>query len=614
MSSRSLESFTRRVRLSLLLVIAYLLLLQGLHSLGAWRAHERLRGEAEARARLAGMSIVRQQQDALRESLRNWQRGASPRRLPMPRSSVADQGIVSVELLTPAGWGMDARVGEAARPHASRVTEAQRRRLEAGEVLVDLSSTSGDPDYAVAVALQPVLDSDARLVGIVEVGVGASDVAVSRRELFWGMAIEGISLLAFCLLLAQFMRWTLRPLRLLATTTGREPTDAEARALSASDETGFVIDTYRRMIEQLREKELELRRLREVERHRADALQELNASIVDSMVSGVIVLDLSGSIRSMYEIARSILHVTEERTIGRPYAEALRSVPEIHGRLQACLDEGAVIGREEIRLNLPSIGRRDVGLALSPLKDAEGHRTGALFVLVDLTEVKRLQDEVRLKQSLAELGELSAGIAHEFRNSLATILGFAQLVERHGKGDAREHAKAIENECVALRRVVDDFLRFANPTRLVVEAVDLQALFAELAEDVAMRAAGKRVRYDVDAGLPVISGDETLLRRAFTNLVRNAVDAVAEDGHVRVGAELAPGEVTVHVDDDGPGIPAEAREQVFVPFFTRKEHGTGLGLALARKVVVHHGGRIAVEVSPLGGARVSVTLPMRPVV
>jgi PAS domain S-box-containing protein len=446
---------------------------------------------------------------------------------------------------------------------------------------------------------------------VLRVDVGAEALALSVRQAKWTAAIEGGSILAFCALLVLFTRWALRPLELL--DEARQAPEGPVDDLAREDDTGFVVETYRRVIEQLRDKEAELRRLRELERHRADELQELNASIVDSMSAGAVVLDMSGAVRTMNDPAREILDVPgSERVTGRPVADVVRHAPELLARLTACLERGEARERDELRLNLPGHGRRDLTIAVSPLRSAEGEQRGVLAIFADTTEVKRLQEQVRLRESMAELGELSAGVAHEFRNSLGTILGFARLVEKQAAPEAREHAEAIAQECTSLRRVVDDFLRFANPARLVVEPVDLAQLFEELGDDVAQRAAGKRVAYEVQPGLPAISGDETLLRRAFTNLVRNACDAAPDGGRVRVTHEAAPREITIHVDDDGPGIPRDERQRVFIPFFTRKEHGTGLGLALARKVVVHHGGRIAVDDAPGGGARLSVTLPVRP--
>jgi PAS domain S-box-containing protein len=613
---RSLRSFERRVGLFVTLVVAFVLALTGIQASRQLASHERYVESTARQARLLAEAVLDETgSQRLGEDLARWAaEGERPRLSGLSTLFLRERGLTSVELLGPDGWGVGTGLHLGAGASAEggeRLDERTLRRVAGGDVVVDVDGgLAAGPTYAVVTAHAPVTDRSGRFVGILEVSVAAGELAVERRRLRWSLSLQVGAVLAFALLLGGFMRWTLRPLHLLAAAAGADP-DEDTADYEKQDDTGFVIETYRRMIDELKEKERELRRLRELERHRANELQDLNASIIDSMVSGVLVLDLSGSVRSMNEVAREVLGVGPGRAVGRPFGDVLNRVPELHARLQACLEDGLVIRRDELRLSLPGVGRRDVGLTLSPLVDREGSRTGALCLVVDLTEVKRLQEQVRAKESLAELGELSGGIAHEFRNSLATMLGYAKLVERQGSGEVVEHARDIVEEVGALRRVVDDFLRFANPTRLVLEPIDLAALVEDLRDDVAVRAAGREVALEIGEGLPRLTGDETLLRRAFTNLLRNAADAVGGAGRVRVSAELAQGEVTVHVDDDGPGVPSEDRERIFLPFVSGKDHGTGLGLALTRKIVVHHGGSIRAEESPLGGARFSVTLPLR---
>jgi PAS domain S-box-containing protein len=616
-AARSLESFERRVGLFVTLVVAFVLAMGGLHAVHQYQAHLALEQQVRERARAAaGLVLAELGEERLRGELKAWrQRGTRPRILTgLSRSELRERGISSIELLSGDGWrlGASTQANKGEDPEtAARLSQAVRRRLASGDVSVDLESGLGlAPEYAVAIAHAPVLDASAQLVGVLEVGVAAGPLARSRRDLRLSLGLQVAALLVFALLLGGFMRWTLRPLRLLAAAAGA-PEEQDTAEYEKQDDTGFVIETYRRAIDDLRDKETELRRLRELERHRANELQDLNASIIDSMVSGVLVLDLSGRIRSFNEVGRQVLGVGDEPATGRPFADVLACVPELHGKLRACLERGEVIRRDDLRLNLPGIGRRDVGLTVSPLVDREGSRTGALCLVVDLTEIKHLQEQVRLKASLADLGELSGGIAHEFRNSLAAMLGYAKLVERQGEGEVVEHAREISAEIATLRRVVDDFLRFANPTRLVLEPIELGALMEDLRDDVRQRAGDKAVSLDIAGDLPSISGDETLLRRAFTNLLRNAADAVGSGGRIRVAGRASGGELELLIEDDGPGIAEDDAEKIFLPFVSRKDEGTGLGLALTRKILVHHGGRISAQASELGGACFRVVLPLR---
>ena len=300
---KTLEGFQRRVWLFVAVVLAYLVLLQGLTVVAGLHAREQLHAEISARARLATASVISVGGDSFTKVMRNWARGGPALRPTIERAFFEQHGIVSVDLLTPEGWGIDARVGSATGgADHPRMDDVSARRLAAGEILVDLSAAGGDPVYAVATARRAVLDEDAKVLGIVEVQVSAEALALAHRRFVASLAIQGGSLVIFAILLATFMRWTLRPLALLSSSAGR-PDELVSDEVASRDDTGFVIQTYRRMIEQLQDKEQELRRLREVERARADSLQELNASIVDSMLSGVLIADLSGNLRS--EIGRA---------------------------------------------------------------------------------------------------------------------------------------------------------------------------------------------------------------------------------------------------------------------------------------------------------------------
>jgi signal transduction histidine kinase len=241
---------------------------------------------------------------------------------------------------------------------------------------------------------------------------------------------------------------------------------------------------------------------------------------------------------------------------------------------------------------------------------------GAICLFTDLTAVKRLEEQLRLKESLAAVGELTAGIAHEFRNGLATIHGYSRLLVLDAlPGAYRPYVEGIRAETELLGQVVTNFLNFARPAELTLTRVDLRAICERAAEEVRSEAQALGGEVTVRGEFGTLEGDEVLLRQAFSNLLRNAVEACA-------GASIAPvvviestidrasGLSRVRVEDSGPGIDPSARDRVFRPFFTSKGHGTGLGLALVQKIVVFHNGRVDVASSPLGGASLQVTLPV----
>jgi signal transduction histidine kinase len=241
---------------------------------------------------------------------------------------------------------------------------------------------------------------------------------------------------------------------------------------------------------------------------------------------------------------------------------------------------------------------------------------GAVCLFTDLTAVQQLEEQLRLKQSLATVGELTAGIAHEFRNGLATIHGYSKLLDPDTlPPNVRPCIEGIRAEAVSLGEIVTNFLNFARPAQLALADVDLRALCERVADEARSdaRALGGTVTVSGEFGL--IQGDEVLLRQAFSNLLRNAVEACTDASvvpKVAVGASVDSkrGTCTVTVDDNGPGVPAGARERIFQPFFTSKKQGTGLGLALVQKIVVSHNGRVSVGTSPLGGARLQIVLPI----
>jgi signal transduction histidine kinase len=226
-------------------------------------------------------------------------------------------------------------------------------------------------------------------------------------------------------------------------------------------------------------------------------------------------------------------------------------------------------------------------------------------------ERERLQGAIREKDALARAGELTAGIVHEVRNGLGTIVGYAQLVERgESVPDARDAARAILEECQTLETVVRRFNEFIRQERLNLADLDVSTLLRRVAarelrgrDEIALSLVG------LDEPL-ILRGDEELLERALENLVRNAAEAAEGGGH-RVQIEAIDdgrGTLEVVIADDGPGFSPEHPGGA-KPFFTTKVGGLGLGLPLAYKILLLHGGQIELENDPGGGALVRVVLP-----
>jgi len=294
-----------------------------------------------------------------------------------------------------------------------------------------------------------------------------------------------------------------------------------------------------------------------------------------------------------------------------PYTQPL------HDAVDECLQTRQPIVRRAVVL--PAGGALDthLGVTVSPLFDQDGELHGAICLFTDLTAVRALEEQLRLKDSLAAVGELTAGIAHEFRNGLATIHGYSKLLDLKELPESyRPYVEGIRSETQSLNAVVTNFLNFARPAQLTLARVDLRAVCERAADEIRAdtRALGGDVVLHGEFG--AIDGDEVLLRQAFSNLLRNALDASsggAAPPRIAIHSDVDPSLriSRMSVNDNGPGVAPELRERIFAPFFTSKRNGTGLGLALVQKIIVFHNGRVTVGAAPEGGASFQVTLPLR---
>jgi signal transduction histidine kinase len=246
---------------------------------------------------------------------------------------------------------------------------------------------------------------------------------------------------------------------------------------------------------------------------------------------------------------------------------------------------------------------------------------GRIEILADQTEVVHLRSQVNRLDTLAELGEMAAGVAHEVRNPMNAVEGFAGLLEKALKTseDGPLDTERLLRYTDRIRRgvsevdgIIRNLLLWASPERARHDPVDLPRLLAEVVTEALFpgRVPGaKSVDVSATSDDVHIKGDRLKLKLAFSNLVRNAQEAAGPDGHVRVFCEATAECVEVRVEDNGPGIPLSVRGRIFRPFTTTKPEGTGLGLALTRKFVELHGGRVLAKDSELGGACFVVSLP-----
>ena len=440
----------------------------------------------------------------------------------------------------------------------------------------------------------------------------ASPLATAERtvRILTVVVPAGVALLVAIVL--PFLRRLTRPIDALAETARR----AEAlvpRAEGprpAAEAPAAAVETFARTIGELRERTAELEGLRKREQERADALAVTAETLVRSHPGGLLVVDPAGLLTEANAPALAVLGLGRD-ALGGPAAGRLAEWPAVAAAAASALRGEPTLGVDATKSD--ATGARILAVTAVPVADAAGRLLGGLVFLEDRTAVRRLERELSFRRELAALGEMSAGIAHEFRNATAAILGYARLAGAAEDAEARaRHLSRIRSEAEHVARVTGDFLLFARPERLQLATVDLAALAEEVAAEG--RATAPLVAIAVEGDLPPAEADAALLRRALVNLVRNAAEAAGEGGRVAVRGERSPdGGCVLAVEDSGPGVSPEAERKLFVPFVSTKPGGTGLGLSLVAKVAALHGGSVAAGRSAsLGGASFRLSLPPAP--
>jgi signal transduction histidine kinase len=371
------------------------------------------------------------------------------------------------------------------------------------------------------------------------------------------------------------------------------------------------------------------------------------SALLGSIRSGLVAIDERGRVAAFNAGAQRILGCPEgppEAALGRACREVLGAQPTVNRLLLEALDGHERPSRAELVLEATgSSPPRTIGFSLGAVRDSEGVLRGSALFFRDLTPVERSSEQERLRERLAALGQMAAGLAHEIRNPLAGMEVITGLLRRRFEGRPEELALLAEltGELRALSATVSQSLEFVRPLAPVRAHIDAPALVEEALATSLVRVPGPvTIERAYEADLPLLSGDPEQLRTVLVNLVVNALEAMqttpaaarrlqisacseaAEKAHAgeiwaigpkaRNTVPCLPPERTlvIAIDDSGPGVPADLRERIFYPFFTTKERGSGVGLAMAQKIVASHGGSLWLESGGGPGARFRVRLPL----
>lgn len=356
-----------------------------------------------------------------------------------------------------------------------------------------------------------------------------------------------------------------------------------------------------------------------------DALR-LSQEVLRHLPSGIVFFDGKGKVEEANPSARAALGYTHPQ--GMTLATLLRDA-ELFDSDGSCLGAAAelladtyrtnrILQRKTIRYTTPDGQGRRLGVTLFPLRERET-TTGLICLLTDLTAIHALEEELQRRRNLAALGEMAAGIAHEFKNALATISGYGQMLQAQLGGAPRAHVEKIMEQATMLNNIATEFLTFARPLAVQPEKVDLGILLRQCADALrvqdyaASQADPARIQVVLDFFFPVVAGDPVLLTAAFMNLLRNACEAILLSGQGRRISVHFGGyqgqNVQLLFTDDGPGVPAGVVEKIFIPFFTTKASGTGLGLSMVHKIITAHQGSVLLTDAAPGHTVFTVLLP-----
>jgi signal transduction histidine kinase len=433
----------------------------------------------------------------------------------------------------------------------------------------------------------------------VRVDLAAGVLAGQRRAL----TVLTVSVLAInsalMLLVLFFLRHLLAPWETLLARVRAVGDGGEA----PGDEVELILATFERALAALTAAPA---------RAAEDDIAALERTLSPSLQSGLLLLDHEGRVLALNAVGAEMLGTALPEP-GLPLASVLAGQPELLAVLAAAVAKGTAPQRLECGVRS---GRETltVGLTVHPLRRDDGGVRGYLVLFADLTEVQRRAEASRLAESLAQLGEMAGGVAHELRNGLATLRGYLTLIERRPDEDSiADFLSEIRREADHLERVLEDFLSFARPGTARLEEFPLAPLLLRAAADPLLDGVEVRVHGAAEEG-SVLRGDPQLLERALRNLLHNAAQAEREAGRsgpVEVTVRTRPDGVEIAIEDRGPGIRPEIRDRLFHPFVTGRTGGVGLGLALARRIVVLHGGRIRLEDREGGGSRVLLWFPPR---
>jgi PAS domain S-box-containing protein len=433
-----------------------------------------------------------------------------------------------------------------------------------------------------------------------------------KQMAFWDTIFRSLGLIASLVVAFLFFRSVMDPYRQIR----KEATDLNISLENYDKDDGvqYAVRLFQAVIQELKEKESILQAMYDNSEKRADSLARYNEYILGSISSGAIICDNQGIITRLNRSATAITGFSESFGQGKHFNEVFGKKHRISRVLSDALG-GHTYSRQEFEITREDGQILWIGLSSSLITDDESNKIGAAVLLTDLTKIKKLQELADYRDKMAALGEMSSGLAHELRNSVAAIVGFGKLLKKMALPDEKavNIVDTVIAESLATEEMLSRFLNFARPLRLSPIVFDIAALLDECLKQCEDLKQGKNIEFAVEkrGNIPNLIGDPLLLKTAFSNLIINAFQAIPESGRIKVVIDYHGEEkkLLIAINDTGVGIAPDDLPKIFNPFFTTKDTGTGLGLALVKKIITAHNGTIDVSSILREGSSFLVTLP-----
>ncbi len=349
-----------------------------------------------------------------------------------------------------------------------------------------------------------------------------------------------------------------------------------------------------------------------------ERVKALMRNILQSIPTGVLTIDSRGVVTSLNGAAERLLGLRASVMVGRPIDDVLHTAPDLAAWMHSALAGERLVQERDLTLSAGGGRRVTVRASASELRNESGQSDGLVILLRDITEVNRLELQLRRSDKLAALGTLAAGVAHEVKNPLHALSLNLHLLQQEVESpeasatEIKGYFEILRSELHRIHRIVENFLRFSKPSIPEVKPLDLNGLLERVLSLIAFDAADHGVSIETvfDPTLQSVPGDEGQLSQVFLNLVINALQAMPSGGGLVLTTRSRNGWAEVAVRDTGEGIEREILPHVFDPYFTTRPRGVGLGLAIAHRIMEGHRGTIDVESEVGTGTTMVVRLPM----